>query len=115
MVSTSSCEAKYIAASEASKEGIWLCTLLTAVHLTPSAKATSLLCNNNGTITFTSDPSFHSKVKHIDIKYHLICEYVNNGQIFILYINTHDNIDDMFTKLLESKTFCHFCSFMGLS
>ena len=66
MVTTSSCEAEYTAAFEASKEAIWLHTLLSGIGLLPTSPAV-LLCDNNATITLSGDPAFHARVKHFDI------------------------------------------------
>jgi hypothetical protein len=71
LVSLSTCEAEYIAASDASKEVAWLHTLLHEIKfMQPSA--TPLLCNNTGRITLSEDASYHSNVKHIDIAVHSI-------------------------------------------
>ena len=50
MVAASSCEAKYIAGFEATKECIWLCTLLLEIGMA-STSATTILCDNSATIT----------------------------------------------------------------
>ena len=48
-VAASSCEAEYTAAFEASKEGIWLRTLLNSIDHAPTAP-TTICCNNNAAI-----------------------------------------------------------------
>ena len=65
-VATSSCKAEYTAAFEASKEAIWLHTLLSGIGF-PPISPTILLCDNNATITLSEDPAFHARVKHFDI------------------------------------------------
>lgn len=80
-VSLSSCEAEYIAAAEACKESTWLHSLdaLGFCQLSP----TPLLCDNQSSITLAGDPSFHARVKHIDIKYHYIRECIELGELHI--------------------------------
>jgi len=56
-VAASSCEAEYIAAFEACKEAIWLCTLLGAIGHQPQ-KPTNIHCDNNAAINLSEDPSF---------------------------------------------------------
>ena len=103
IVVTSSCEAEYIAAFEAAKESIWLRNLIANIGFRQSS-STLILCDNNTAINSSEDPSLHQCVKHIDIKYHFLQECVNMGEITLKYINTNNNIADIFTKALE-----HWC------
>lgn len=112
-VSTSSCESEYVAGSESSKELVWLRALLTGLGFPPTY-ATPLLCDNNSAIKLSDDPSFHSRVKHIDIKYHLIREYSDNNVLHVSWISTHDNVADIFTKPLGPKPFLRLRAFMGI-
>ena len=100
MVATSSCEAEYTAAFEAAKETIWLRNLLINIGF-PQNSPTTILCDNNAAINLSEDPSLHQHVKHIDIKYHFLRECVNMGEIMLKYINTNDNLADIFTKAIE--------------
>ena len=99
-VATSSCEAEYTAAFEAAKESIWLRNLLLNIGF-PQKSPTTILCDNNATINLSEDPSLHQHVKHINIKYHFLREHVNMGEITLKYINTNDNLTDIFTKAIE--------------
>ena len=112
-VATSSCEAEYMAAFEASKEAIWLRTLLSSIGLSPTS-ATSLLCDNNAAITLSEDPAFHARVKHFDIRYHFLRKRVQSGDISLSYVNTKDNIADIFIKPLDTTVFTRLRTFLGL-
>jgi hypothetical protein len=72
------------------------------------------LCDNNGAIALSKDPTFHSKVKHVDIRWHFIRERITDGQLAISYVNTNDNVADAFTKALSPKPFERLRRFMGL-
>jgi hypothetical protein len=113
-VSTSTCEAEYVAATESCKESVWLRALLNAIDI-PQSAPTPLKCDNNAAIILSSDPSFHSRVKHIDIKFHYIRECVENKAVEVTYVNTKDNLADAFTKPLDAKPFCHMRGLMGVS
>lgn len=39
----------------------------------------------------------HSRTKHIDIKYHLLRDNVLKGDVKIIFIDTHDQLDDILT------------------
>lgn len=112
-VAASSCEAEYGAAFEASKEAIWLRTLLNAIGHGPN-EPTTILCDNNAAINLSEDPLLHDRVKHIDIKHHFLRERVQSQEIHLSYINTHDNIADIFTKALDTKKFTRFRNFLGI-
>ena len=112
MVAASSCEAKYGAIFRASKEVIWLWTLLNAIGHRLN-EPTTILCDNNTAINLSEDPLLHDHVKHIDIKHHFLHEHVQSKEIHLSYINTHDNITDIFTKALDTKKFSWFWNFLG--
>ena len=112
-VAASSCEAEYGAAFEASKEAIWLRTLLNAIGH-KSENPTTILCDNNAAINLSEDPMLHDRVKHIDIKHHFLWERIQSQDITLSYINTHDNIADIFTKALDTRKFTCFRNFLGI-
>lgn len=112
-VASSSCEAEYTAAYESCKEAIWLRALLTGIDFAPP-EPTTILCDNNAAINLSEDPSLHQRVKHVDIKFHFLRERVQSREIKMSYINTHDNLADMFTKALDRIKFTRLRGFLGL-
>jgi hypothetical protein len=53
-------------------------------------------------------------MKHIDIKYHFLCECVQSANLCLNYINTKHNVANMFTKALDIKPFTYLRHFLGL-
>jgi hypothetical protein len=51
------------------------------------------------------NPVEHSRTKHIDIRYHFLRDSPTRGDIEISYVNTKDQLADIFTKPLDEKTF----------
>jgi hypothetical protein len=51
------------------------------------------------------NPIEHSRTKHIDIRYHFLRDHQQRGDIEIAYVNTKDQLADIFTKPLDEKTF----------
>jgi hypothetical protein len=47
----------------------------------------------------------HSRTKHKDIWYHFLRDHQQKGDIQIAYVNTHNQLADIFTKPLDEKTF----------
>ena len=70
-VATSSTHAEYIAATEASKELIWLRCILSELHEDIS-EPTLLHINNRAADLFAHNPVNHTATKHIDVHYHFI-------------------------------------------
>jgi hypothetical protein len=113
LVALSSTEAEYIAATHAGKEICWLRTFMRELG-NPSDRPTTLHVDNQSTIAICKDNKFHARTKHIDIRYHFICEAVESGQIHVQYIPTGDNIADIFTKPLARFKLKKFVYLLGL-
>ena len=112
-VPNSSCKAEYIALSEASHEALWLCQFLCEVHLLKPGP-TILLCDNNGTKALSSDLTHHSQGKHIDIHHDFVCKHIEDGSLAIWCVPGHDNVANIFTKVLPHPDFTHLWPYLGL-
>ena len=55
------------------------------------------------------------KSKHIDIKYPVVKEQVQNGQLSIEHIGTNSMIEDPLTKALTAAVFREHTSYMSLT
>jgi hypothetical protein len=64
-----------------------------------------LLCDNESAIRMADNPVEHSHTKHIDIRYHFLRDHQQKGDIKIAYVNTQNQLADIFTKPLDEKTF----------
>jgi hypothetical protein len=64
-----------------------------------------LLCDNGSAIRMAENPVEHSRTKHIDIQYHFLRDHQQTGDIEIAYINTKDQLADIFIKPLDEKNF----------
>jgi transcription initiation factor IIE alpha subunit len=51
------------------------------------------------------NPVEHSRTKHIAIRYHFLRDHQQKGDIEIAYINTKEQLADIFTKPLDEQTF----------
>ena len=68
----STTKAEYVAASEACKEALWLSRLVADLGCTNDTPL--LHCDSQSAIQLARNPVFHSKTKHIGVKYHFIRE-----------------------------------------
>ena len=112
-VAVSTMEAEYMAASLATREAIWLCTLLTEIVLLQN-KPTLLNIDNQSAIDFTKNQGSHSKSKHIDIQHHFVRECLGNNSIVIEHCASEDNLADVFTKALPHPAHERFTSRIGI-
>jgi hypothetical protein len=109
----SSTEAEYIAQTHGAKEAIWLRNFVSEMEGTKKT-AITMLCDNQGAIALAKDNKFHSRTKHIDLRYHFIREAVEDGKIKVEYIPTAENVADIFTKPLSKPKFQEFVKMLGL-
>ena len=115
-VALSTCEAEYMAATEATKEAIWLQGLLREMGVQDIGidQPTSILIDNNSAMKLSRNPEFHARTKHIAMRHHFLREQVTTGNIKLHRVGTKDNVADMFTKPLPRPRFVELTGRMGL-
>jgi hypothetical protein len=62
-------------------------------------------CDNTSAISISKNPVMHSKTKHIPIRYHFLRDQVTQKIVKIVYVDTKEQIADIFTKPLPRSTF----------
>ena len=98
----STCEAEYMAASEAAQEAVWMKEFITDLGVIPNASGPmTLFCDNTGAIALAKEPRFHRKTRHIKCRFNSIRESVQNGDIEIRKVHTDLNVADPLTKPLS--------------
>jgi hypothetical protein len=102
-----------MAASQASCEAIWLRKML--VGLFDQEMASIVIhCDNQSCIKLSENPVFHDRSKHIEIRYHFICDWVQRGAVQLQYISTDEQVADILTKALPRGKHVFFRDKMGL-
>ena len=74
----------------------------------------SIFCDNSSAINLSKYNVFHRKIKHIDTRYHFICELVNDGQISLQFCGSKEQLADMFTKPLGINAFEYQREHLGI-
>ena len=105
-VALSTTEDECIAASHACKEAIWLRGLLREIGRLQNN--VPILCDSQSAIHLATNPVYHSKTKHIDVKYHFVRQAISEGGVHLKKVHTKENCADMFRKpvLLEKLRWC---------
>ena len=111
-VAVSTTEAEYMAVTEAVKEAIWLNGLLKDLGVVQSH--ISLYCDSQSAIHLAKNQVYHSRTKHIDVRYHFVREVFEKGKILLQKIPTADNPADMMTKVVTTIKFNHCLNLINI-
>ena len=113
VVSLSSCEAEFMAATEAAKQAIWLQDLFAEVIGTECERVV-ILVDNKSAIALTKNPVFHSRSKHIHRRYHFIRECVENGLVEVEHVLGVEQKAHILTKALGRVKFIEMRELIGV-
>ena len=113
VVSLSSCEAEYIAATSAPCLGVWLARLLAEVQGN-DPRVTVLKVDNKSVISLCKNPVFHDRSKHMDTKFHYIRQGIEERQIEVEFIPSDEQVANILTKPLGRVKFCDLRSNVGV-
>jgi hypothetical protein len=111
VVALSSYEAEDISA--AACQAIWVTRLLSELK-DSKISVPVFRIDNKSTVSLVKNPVYHDRSKHIDVRFHLIREYENSGQIAVEYIRTEEQLADILTKPLRKEKFSELSSKIGL-
>ena len=73
-----------------------------------------LYCDNKSAVLYSNNNRSSSRSKYIDIKFLVVKERVQSGQISIKHIRTNSIIADPLTKGLPPKVFHEHTAHMGV-
>ncbi|POM75606.1 Polyprotein [Phytophthora palmivora] len=100
-------EAEYIALSECIKEVLWMRRLLKDLGA-EQEELTVIYEDNQGAMALAKNVVYQSRIKHIDIRYHFVCEKVNRDEVELVFEQSKNQLADVFIKSLSSKALCYF-------
>jgi hypothetical protein len=111
-ISLSSTESEYIGISECVKEAMYLRTL--QHEITNDTYCITIFNDNQSALKLVSNPVFHNKSKHVDIRYHFCREIAAKGLIETKYLPTAEMPADLLTKSLGSVKHHRFVDKLGI-
>ncbi|KAK3014567.1 hypothetical protein RJ639_010181 [Escallonia herrerae] len=112
-VALSNTEAEYIAATMAMQECIWLKRLISDIYKKVDY-AVPIHCDNESAIKLASNPVFHGRTKHIEVRHHFVREKVLSQDIKLDSVRTSNQVADLFTKALAESKFERFRAALGM-
>ena len=72
-----------------------------------------LICDNQTTLHIASNPVFHERIKHIEVDRHFIREKIASGCVATNFVNSNDQLVDIFTKSLRGPRIKYICNKLG--
>ena len=102
-----------MALSDCSRQVVWVRSMLE--ELGYNLKPTPILCDNQGAIFVSSNPVTERRSKHIDIRFHYICDVIERKLVQVFYLEGEENPADLFTKNLGLVKFAKFRQMLGLT
>nr|GEW68772.1 hypothetical protein [Tanacetum cinerariifolium] len=98
---TSSAEAEYIAAFDASKEAVWGRKFISILSVVPTIEEPiSMYCDNTGAIAIANESRITKGARHFCAKVHYLREVIEFGDIKLEKVHIDENLADSFTKAL---------------
>nr|CAN76350.1 hypothetical protein VITISV_025245 [Vitis vinifera] len=112
VVARACAEAEYRAMALATCELIWLKHLLRELRFGKDEQM-KLTCDNQAALHIASNPVFHERTKHIEVDCHFIREKITSGCVATSFVNSNDQLADIFTKSLRDPRIKYICNNLG--
>ena len=107
----SSAEGERVSLSDLSQDLLWCMNVLEELQILPQL---TLYTDNQSAIAIASNPIYHHGTRHINFRYHFICDHVKSKLITLKYLQTDKMQADLLTKnLTEGKTSVHRAKLLG--
>ena len=108
-VTLSTIEAEYVALTHAVRSLTWFELFCGNLGIMAIGKP-SLLGNNVSSHFLIRNASHHRRLKHIDVYYHLIHKWHENGKFTLQFVSGKDNLAYILTKALSPEQVSYFSS-----
>jgi len=108
-------DAEFVACFEATIQANWLRNFISGLGIVESiAKPLRIYCDNSASVFFSKNDKYSKGAKHMELKYFVVKEEIQNHRVSIEYISTDFMITDPLTKGLPPKTFSGHVVNMGI-
>ncbi|GKE08039.1 hypothetical protein Tco_1411590 [Tanacetum coccineum] len=108
----SSVKAEYVAAAGCCAQVLWIKSQLADYDVLYDK--VPIFCDNTSAIAISNNPVFHSRTKHIDIRYHFIRDHILKGDIELHFVPTDFQLADIYTKPLAEPSFTRLVAELGM-
>jgi hypothetical protein len=87
IVTLSTCEAEYVAASLGVSHTIWFRRLLQELKC-PQLESIDIRVDNKSTIELAKNSVHHERNKHIDVRFHSIRKHIKDGEVRVVHVQS---------------------------
>ena len=105
-IALSTCEAEIIALSEATKDVVYLRKLVAGMG-EPEPGPTSLSTDSQSARDVSYNPEHHQRMKHVQRRHFFVRDMVEQFEIEVPFVRTHEQLADFFTKPAKSPKQFH--------
>lgn len=102
-VALSSCEAEFVAYTEATREVMWLTYFLEELGI--PFETPVILTDSQSAMEWSKNAVHHQRSKHVAMKYFFIRDVVRNKTVKLQFITSKDNEADLMTKDVNINVF----------
>ena len=113
-MASSTMAAEYMALSDATREAVWLRNLYGDVSGYMLFSPTTIYEDNEACIAVTSNRLISEKSKHIQVRFHVVRDHLEKGEIRLKPVPTDKQEADIFTKILSPPQFSHATEMLGI-
>ena len=103
----STIEVEFVAIAVCACQGVWMKRILKELGH-PDEGCTTVMCDNSSTNKLSKNPIMHGRIKHIDVRFHLLRNLAKEGTIELVHCGSQDQVADIMTKPLKLEVFQKF-------
>lgn len=113
IVTLSTTEAEFVAATTCACQAIWLRKILEELHFKQQGP-TTIYCDSSSAIKLSKNPVLHGRSKHIDVKYHFLRDLTKADTIDLIFCKSENQVADILTKPLKFDIFVKLRKLLGV-
>ncbi|GJZ13198.1 hypothetical protein Tco_0548428 [Tanacetum coccineum] len=99
-------EAEFIALDAAGKDTEWIWDLLMDIQLWPGPMPSILMyCDNKVALSIAYNYVYNGKSRHLCLRHNYVRQFVENGNVNVVYVKSCRNLADPLTKPLTRDLF----------
>jgi hypothetical protein len=111
-VAQSITKVEYVATASCCSQLLWITYTLS--DFSEECSHVPLTCDSTSAISVAKNPVLHSKTKYIEVRYHILRDNIEKGNIDLIHVPTEKQLADILTKPLDQVTFASLRGELGV-